>query len=146
MIIDPSFYKQFETSIKNYFSKLDFTPVLPEIADLMDYAITQQFNTQGKYFGTPWAKLAPSTLKARKKKGKTGKIMQVSGVLFDSVFGQVVGGGQVQAGVSMLYGTYLHYGTKSMPPRPILPTMGLPAETLEEMSMIIGEYIMRVSK
>jgi len=61
---------------------INTTPLMRRLSgDLMD-STEENFEQQGR---PKWAPLAQSTIRARKAKGKTGKILQVSGSLATSI-------------------------------------------------------------
>lgn len=154
-MIDESFYNEIQNVLTKFFSSLDLSPVMPEIANILDYGIQEQFRTEGRYFGgrlgsrsfgVPWFQLAESTIKQREKKGYwPGSILQQTASLVGSASANVRGS-EVEAGVNMTYGWHLHYGTSVIPPRPIIPHSGLPEEMLEMISETVGKYILRVTK
>jgi phage gpG-like protein len=63
-------------------SLADQSPALTEIADDFRAMITEQFASEGRASGTPWAELAPST--ARRRRAGT-LLLNVTGALLDSL-------------------------------------------------------------
>ena len=62
-------------------------PALIRIGGMLEDASETAFDLQGP----GWKKLKPSTLRKRKKQGKTGSILKVSGILKNSVSSQIKG-------------------------------------------------------
>jgi phage gpG-like protein len=154
-MIDPQFYNDIQSTLTKFFGNLNLNPVMPEIRNLIEYGIHQQFETEGKYFGGRlgslsvgygWFKLAPSTIVSRQKRGYwPGKILQQKAMLVGSVSASSIGN-EIKAGVNMEYAKYLHYGTDRMPPRPILPQHGLPTDMLTLIADAVGRYLSRITK
>jgi phage gpG-like protein len=63
-------------------SLADQSPALTEIADDFRAMIAEQFASEGRAGGTPWAALAPST--ARRRRSGT-QLLNVTGALLDSL-------------------------------------------------------------
>ena len=118
-----------EAGIENFEALLgDFSGAFSGIARDFSQRVAEQFATRGESGGTPWADLAPSTLK-RKKGG--GSILQNTGVLLQSLT-DAGSPDHVQAGdnLSLSIGTDLPYavfqqqgagwglGETSLPPAP----------------------------
>jgi phage gpG-like protein len=61
----------------------DFSGALASIGEDFRQMAAEQFGTQGESGGTPWAELAPSTL--RRKKGGGGSILYNTGALLNSL-------------------------------------------------------------
>jgi phage gpG-like protein len=61
----------------------DFSPALRTIADDFREMVAEQFASEGRAGGTPWAELAPSTLRRRRRDG--GGILYVTGALLRSL-------------------------------------------------------------
>ena len=107
----------------------DFSGALAAIADDFRQMVAEQFATQGESGGTPWADLAPSTL--RRKKGGGGSILNNTGALFSSLVDPDAPGHLESAdNLSLEIGTDLPYamfhqlgagwgtGHASLPPAP----------------------------
>jgi phage gpG-like protein len=63
-------------------SLLDQSPALAEIADDFRAMVTEQFASEGRAGGTPWAPLAPST--ARRRRAGTS-VLNITGALLASL-------------------------------------------------------------
>jgi phage gpG-like protein len=131
-----------ETGLKNFQAALaDFSAPLKKVADDFRAMIAEQFSTEGRAGGTPWAPLAPSTLKRRRGAGST--ILNSSGALLASLAdagaaGHVESGDglSLELGTSLPYAKFFQTGTgwgygvadpgpgphygRGMPMRPIL--------------------------
>jgi len=144
-MIDPKFINDVEREIKKFFGKIDMNAIMPEIGNLIDFAVTEQFETEGAYFGTKWAELALSTQKAREKANKspTTNLLRFTNTLFNTLDYQI-SGNSLLYGTNLEYGTYLQYGTKFMPARPFLPIHGLPLETMKDIEYEVMQYLMRI--
>jgi phage gpG-like protein len=62
-------------------SLMDQAPALTEIADDFRAMIAEQFASEGRAGGTPWAALAPSTVRRR----RSGTLLNVTGALLSSL-------------------------------------------------------------
>jgi len=60
---------------------MDQAPALTEIADDFRAMIAEQFASEGRTGGTPWAPLAPSTARRR----RSGTLLNVTGALLSSL-------------------------------------------------------------
>ncbi len=96
-------------------SLADLSPALREIADDFREMVAEQFATQGSAGGTPWAELAPSTLRRRRSAG--AGILYVTGALFRSLVEpgarahvEEVGGGSLTLGSSLPYALFHQTG------------------------------------
>lgn len=109
-------------------SLADHTPALAAIAGDIREMIEEQFATEGRAGGTPWAPLAPST---RRRRRSASSILDSTGALSDSLrtFG-APGHVEEMTGASLALGTNLGYalfhqtgagigfGQTSVPPQP----------------------------
>lgn len=101
------------------------SPALAAIADDLREILAEQFSTEGAAGGSPWAPLAPSTL--RKAHAARVGILQVTGALAASLVDKDAPGHVEECdGEQLLFGTGLPYavfhqeGTRRMPARPIV--------------------------
>lgn len=89
--------------------------------------------------GKAWEPWAPSTAKARARKGTAGNgILYDSGTLAQSITYQVVGRQAVISSNAGPYAAYLQNGTQNMPARPFL---GWSAQDKKEGAEIMMEHI-----
>ena len=141
-MIDNNFYQNLSSALSEYFKKMNFRPLMPDIEAILVFGIHEQFETEGAYFnGKKWAPLADSTIKQRQKKGKwPGSILQQTGGLASSISSSTSGNMELSIGTSRSYAEHLHYGTSKMQARPILPSI-LPNELLEEIAFVISDYL-----
>lgn len=95
----------------------DLRPALIRIGGMLEDASETAFELEGP----GWKKLKPATLKARKRKGKTGKKLQVSGALASSVSSQIRGN-SVFIGSNLSYAPVHQNGStkKNIPKRTYL--------------------------
>lgn len=90
----------------------------------------RNFNSQGSGVtgGQPWAPLAASTIRRKKKLGKsqplviTGNLRQSFNPFYDERYAGVGAQASAFAGARGDYALYLHEGTANMPARNLLPT------------------------
>lgn len=90
----------------------------------------RNFNSQGRGAdgGQPWAPLAPSTVKRKRKLGKSqplvisGNLRQSFNPFYDQRYAGVGAQASAFAGARGDYALYLHEGTVNMPSRNLLPT------------------------
>ena len=130
MALDGSINSQaVEAGLGNFGALLgDFSEAFSEIARDFSQRVAEQFATRGGSGGTPWAGLAPATL--RRKKGR-GSILQNTGALLQSLVDPGSPDHVQQAGkLSLTVGTDLSYamfqqqgagwglGETSLPPAP----------------------------
>lgn len=134
-------------------SLADQTPALRRIADDFREMIARQFATEGRAEGTPWAPLAPSTL--RRRRARSSPILQSSGALLRSL--SLAGAaGHVERledqslaiGTSVPYALFHQTGTRrGLPARPIIVISGARSERwmeivrggIEEKALLLGE-------
>lgn len=117
-------------ALENFQASLaDNSEVLAAIADDLREMVSDQFATEGRAGGTPWAELAPSTL--RRSRGRRAGILYSTGALLGSL-GAIGAPGHVEQlhRQSLLFGSRLPYaifhqtGTRRMPARPIIALSG----------------------
>lgn len=90
----------------------------------------RNFNSQGRGVsgGQPWAPLAPSTIRRKKRMGKSqplvisGNLRQSFNPFYDERYAGVGAQASAFAGARGDYALYLHEGTVNMPARNLLPT------------------------
>lgn len=115
-------------------------------AAIGQYVINQvglEFKLSKDPFGNPWAPNAPSTIKRKKRKGKTGagepKVLIDTGNLRNSFSMKTLASG-VEVGTPVPYAQYHQAGTGRIPQRLILPTAkSIPIEWQLAMIKIIGK-------
>jgi phage gpG-like protein len=112
------------------------SPELMSIADDFREMIAQQFASEGLAEGTPWAALAPSTLRHRRA---STSILYQTGALLRSLTepgaaGHVeeLEGYSITLGSQLPYASYHQNGTRRMPARPIIVLSGTRAERWTE--------------
>jgi phage virion morphogenesis protein len=112
-------------------------PVMNEIAETMRSSVEENFKQEsGRGKGGVWKDLAPSTLRARARKGKTGKKLQVTGQLLASLqtkFSEQ----EALLGTNKKYARFLQEGTKKMPARPFLV---IQQADVQEFQKIVNEH------
>ena len=93
----------------------------------------------------PWAPWAPSTAKARKRKGNAGQgLLWDTGRLLRSIKAQVIGShNTVQIGTDVKYAGWLNNGTEKMPARPFL---GVSARAKKGINQVIESYFKKDTK
>lgn len=98
--------------------------MLREIGDIIVEDIKNRIvkTKQSPENEAPWAPWAPSTAKARERKGNAALgLLFDSGNLLNSITAQIVGShNTLQIGTNVHYATYLHNGTPKMPARPFM--------------------------
>ncbi len=106
----------------------DLSPSMGLIAEDFRQMVAEQFASAGAAGGTPWAALAPSTLK--RKRGGAG-ILQASGALLDSLTDpespdhvEMIGNQSLAIGTDLPYANFQQtgagwgFGEASLPPAP----------------------------
>jgi len=106
----------------------DLRPALVQIGGVLERASETAFEREGP----GWKSLKPATLKARARKGKTGKKLQVDGFLAGSVSAQILGPRSVAIGSNLVYAAPHQFGS---------PKQGIPAREY----LKVGEAEMRLS-
>jgi phage virion morphogenesis protein len=113
-------------------------PLINEIAETMRNSVEENFSKESaRERGGVWKALAPATLQARAKKGKTGKKLQVTGQLLASLQTKS-SDTEATLGTNKKYARYLNDGTKNMPARPF---MVLQKADIEEMKRTVADYL-----
>lgn len=114
-------------------------PFYNRAGKILLYAVNANFRTGGAYFqrGMEWMKLAPSTVKDRKRRGYTPiRILRRTagdaGLLGSINYSASEEG--ITIGTNVPYAVYLHYGTRFMPARQIFPEDNVPPEILEDLA------------
>lgn len=146
--------KPVEKALGNFQASLaDQSPALRRVADDFREMIARQFSSEGRAEGTPWAPLAPSTLR-RRRPGSTGApILQSSGALLRSLTAPGAPGHVEQLedqslaiGSSLPYALFHQTGTRRIPARPMIVLSGARSErwvemvrrNIEEKSLLLG--------
>jgi phage gpG-like protein len=137
-----------------FFNNIDYGPFYNDVGLILENAVAQQFESQGTYFNkTPWAPLAASTLKDRKRKGfDLSSILRRSsgdaGLLGSILSSTSIDGSTVTIGTNKHYAPYLQFGTSKMPARPFLPSVenGLPAVVFKEIEDTLKAFMLNAMK
>jgi phage gpG-like protein len=131
--LEPMIPFSFETNseavlraLDNYQESLeDNSDALAAVAGDLRQMVADQFATEGTAGGTPWAPLAPSTL--RKSRRTRSGILNLTGALLGSLTdpgasGHVeeTDGSQLLFGSALAYAGFHQTGTRRMPARPII--------------------------
>lgn len=122
----------------------DLHPIMDEIAETMRNSVEENFKQEssrgtlsdGKRGGV-WKDLAASTLKARARKGKTGKKLQVTGQLIASIQTKT-SNVEAMVGTNKKYARFLNDGTNRIPARPFLV---LQQADIEAFTRLVEEYL-----
>lgn len=100
-------------------------PAMAAIGEMILKSETRQFDTEGASGGTPWQDLAPSTVATKARHAGAYRILQETGVLFDSLTSKgatgnifEVGPDHLRLGTDVPYATFHQTGTSRMPARP----------------------------
>ncbi len=136
----------------------DLSPAMRQIADDFREMIREQFSTEGRAGGTPWAALAPSTQRNRRRSGSS--ILNDTGTLLRSLIEPEVPGHveemdptSLTIGSDLPYGAFHQTGTgvgfgqtaiphgqhqRGMPMRPIIV---LSDEKTAEWTEVVRQYL-----
>ena len=127
---------------------IDYGPFYAAVGNILENAVGMQFESMGVFFNkTPWAPLAPATIKDRERKGfDTTSILRRTGGdagLAGSITSEV-DDNQITIGTNKYYAPFLQFGTSKMPARPFLPSVenGLPAEIMDEINATLAEFML----
>lgn len=96
--------------------------MLREIGDVVVEDIKQRITTTKKDPNeVAWAPWAPSTAKARQRKGNAALgLLNDSGALLQSITHKLTSNNKLQVGTALHYAAYLNDGTPKMPARPFI--------------------------
>lgn len=102
-------------------------PGLELVADAMEDATMEQFESEGARSGEPWQRLSPSTVAAKAEQGLDPAILQATRRMVNSLtLGargehiRQIGPGTLRFGTRVPYAIYHQTGTRNMPRRPPL--------------------------
>lgn len=115
-------------------------PMLNEIGQVIVEDIKHSITTTKlSPSGEAWQPWAPSTFKARVRKGNAAKgLLYDSGALVRSIYYQIVGSHYtLQIGSSAVYAKWLNEGTEFMPARPFL---GISSRAQQDINDVIKLY------
>ena len=113
-------------------------PLMLQVAGIMKRSTEENFRVEGR---PGWKRLKPSTKKARLRKGKLGKILQVSGALARSIT-SYANNKEAVVGSNLSYARIQQLGGKgkqsAIPARPYLK---LTDREEKEIRVITGRYL-----
>ena len=129
-----------QRALSNFQDSLeDNSEALAAVADDLRQMVAGQFATEGAAAGTPWAPLAPSTL--RKSRGLRSGMLDLTGALKGSLtelgapgHTETTDGQQLLFGSELPYANFHQVGTRRMPARPLIVISG---ETTERWLEIV---------
>jgi hypothetical protein len=106
----------------------------------------KQFETRGRYLGTPWAQNAPGTLARKARLGQGSEPMVADGALERALSGgrgkrTRITRSSVSVGAALFYGRF-GFGTDHSPPR---PPVGISDETSRLSTSIIEDHLLGIS-
>lgn len=115
------------------------------VGEVLVEDIEQRFQTESDPWGAAWAALAPSTVRMRIKRGRAGKILQVTRNLANSKFWRLQGK-RLVIGMGAAYAKYHQLGTNRMPARPMMPfrsggAVDMPQRLLREIRETVYDAI-----
>lgn len=129
-------YREVQDSIGDIRKKVENPrSMMQEIGDIIVEDIKHRIiNTKTSPQDEAWAEWAPSTAKAREKKGNAALgLLYDTGTLLNSITSQVVGSHHtLQVGTSVPYAGWLNEGTEKMPARPFLGISKRAQESIDE--------------
>lgn len=127
----------------------NFEPVMRgPVRRLVRSAIVQQFRTRGRFGGTPWAPLAESTIKRKRRFGQRMEPMRRTDKLYRSLVYRENAVETIKPGLYELktlvrYAKY-HQSTaprpSGLPRRPVIPDQ-LPPSMIEDLRNILKGYL-----
>lgn len=137
--------EEFTKKIVESFS-LNLKETYRDIGLIFMDAISQQFETEGRYFDSVgWKPLAPSTILERqrlgffpinilrRRAGDAGLLGSIN-LSFDS--------DGVVIGTNVHYAKYLQEGTSKMPARPFFPTGSIPQVLMDDIAYIVSQNLL----
>lgn len=126
----------------------DMSKPMKEFSQYMLNETTGRFEREEDPWGKGWVKLSDSTLKQREKAGKSGKKLQVDGILKGSIAGytEATGAGLMVDGSNMEYAAIHNFGGKAGKGHKVL----IPARTfmdfndddIEEFKQIVQDWVL----
>jgi phage gpG-like protein len=146
----------------------DNTPALREIADDFREMVAQQFASEGRAGGTPWAPLgragfaspSPRGMPAPPRAQRAAPLLVRTGALRDSLTGRGAGSVEEMDATTLTLGSRLPYaifhqrGTRHMPARPVIVLTderrtqwtGIVRGAIEEKTVLLGAKQLEGSK
>jgi phage virion morphogenesis protein len=125
----------------------DMDEPMDEFAQYMLNETTERFEKEESPAGQAWKKLSPITELARKKAGKSGKILQVDGILKNSIqayTGKAEGGLMVD-GSDLEYAAIHNFGGWAGPGRKVkIPKrqfVGVNDDDINEFKNIVADWV-----
>ena len=147
-----------DRQVKDALSRLigqvtDLRPVLDKLAKVVVTRADLSFRGQQSPDGAPWQKLSDATL--RRRRGSSAQILKDTGRLASSISAQPASAHEVIVGTNVEYAAVHQFGNPAnrmyntprgnpapIPPRPFLPTDGLPDEDRDAMIDITSRTLM----
>ena len=147
-----------DRQVKDALSRLigqvtDLRPVLDKLAQVVVTRADLSFRGQQSPDGEPWQKLSAVTL--RRRRGSSAQILKDTGRLASSISAQPASAHEVIVGTNVEYAAVHQFGNPAnrmyntprgnpapIPPRPFLPTDGLPDEDRDAMIDITSRTLM----
>ena len=147
-----------DRQVKDALSRLigqvtDLRPVLDKLAKVVVARADVSCRGQQSPDGAPWQKLSDATL--RRRRGSSAQILKDTGRLASSISAQPASAHEVIVGTNVEYAAVHQFGNPAnrmyntprgnpapIPPRPFLPTDGLPDEDRDAMIDIISRALM----
>jgi len=128
----------------------DMTPVFAEIGEIVTESVQRNFEEHRAPDGTPWAPLAPSTVAARAKKGRSSKdILIFNRILMGSIHPEAHRD-HVRVGTDIIYGAVHQFGIgwrtnlairRTMPAIPARPYLGVRDDDWPEFNDVIQAFL-----
>lgn len=119
----------------------DLRPALTKIGEEMIDATQENFDREGR---PKWLDLASSTKKRREAKGKSGKMLQVTGQLINSISRTITGASAI-VGTNLKYAEAHQfggwYGRNRQTPIPARPFLKLTKRDVEGAEKILVKYL-----
>lgn len=126
----------------------DMTRPMKEFAQYMLNEATGRFEREEDPWGKGWVKLSDSTLKQREKAGKSGKKLQVDGILKGSLasFAEATSAGLLVDGSNLEYAAIQNFGGEAGPGHKVLiparQFVGFNDDDIEEFMQTVRDWVL----
>lgn len=130
----------------------DFRPLMRFVVAPMTLAMLKRhWDTKGSAFNQKWAAWKPATLRARRRKGNVALgLLRDTDHLFGAIFADrptdsrlrnIAGGLRFQLNTQVPYAPFLHFGTRFMVARHVVPSP-MPEAFRRKLRATIREYLL----
>lgn len=121
----------------------NLTPAWPRVGAYLSAANRRQFQTEGAYYGTPWAPLSPDYMQWKVRNGYSRRTLVMTGQMRASFTSRPLpierySRRSAKFGSNSPIAKYHQHGTRHMPARPIMVATPV---VMDNISTIIADYV-----